>query len=82
MAKFLYMVQVGSQDYIRMYNFFFPFHILLIDPIWLNWFMDNCHLGYITKLKKYKKKNTGVHASISDFFFFFLFTKIEPRLNL
>jgi hypothetical protein len=52
------MVQVGSQYYIKM--FFFPF---LIAKLWLNWIMDDCHFGYITKLvlkkKEKKRENTA-----------------------
>jgi hypothetical protein len=28
----------------------------IYNKFWLNWLTDACHLGYITKLKKGKKK--------------------------
>jgi hypothetical protein len=43
------MVQVGSQKYRRMSNFF-SFSYLSWDQIWLNLPHDDCHFGYITKL--------------------------------
>jgi hypothetical protein len=54
------MVQVGSQKYIRMLNFFLSY--LVDSQIQLNRITNDHHLGYITKLggKKEKKKNTGV----------------------
>jgi hypothetical protein len=48
-ARFLYLVQVGSQKYVRMLIFS---HILLIAKIWLNWLIDDPHLSYIRKLEK------------------------------
>jgi len=48
-ARFLYLVQVGSQKYVRMLSFS---HILLIAKIWLNWLIDDRHLSYIRKLGK------------------------------
>lgn len=46
---YLYMVQVSSQKYIWMFNFFLP---SFNSQIWLNRLMDDPHLSYITKLTK------------------------------
>jgi hypothetical protein len=52
---YLYMVQVSSQKYIRIFNFFLP---IFNSQIWLNRLMGDHHLSYITKLKK----TTAVHT--------------------
>jgi hypothetical protein len=56
------MVQVGSQKYIRLFNFILL--IFLNSQNLLNWLMDDCHLSYITKLEMGKKK---IHWQRHDF---------------
>jgi len=50
------MVQVSSQKYIWMFNFFLP---SFNSQIWLNRLMDDPHLSYITKLTK---DNSSAHT--------------------
>jgi hypothetical protein len=51
-VRVLYMVQVHKKIKIRMFKFLL--HILLLKQICLNKLMDDCHLGYITKLGRKK----------------------------
>jgi hypothetical protein len=43
--------KVGSQEYRRILVFFLLSYILC-SQIWLNYFLDSCHFGYITKSLK------------------------------
>jgi hypothetical protein len=51
LARFIYLIQVGSQKYGGML-IFQNFHVWFIAIIWLNLPMVDCQFGYITKLTK------------------------------
>jgi hypothetical protein len=55
MTRFLYMVQVGINN--KDVHFFFSYFVN--SQLWLNFLMDDCHFGYIAKLKKKILRNTS-----------------------
>jgi hypothetical protein len=50
----MYMIQVSSQKILGCY--FFLSYIVNVK-CWLNWFMDDHHLNFITKIRGEKKTN-------------------------
>ncbi len=53
LARFLFMVQVGSQKYIRVFKFLFSYFV--------NQLIDDLHLSHMTKVGG-KKTNTHTHT--------------------
>jgi hypothetical protein len=49
----------GCEIHIRMFKLFLS--CFVYSQIWLNWFMDDHHLGYITNLKR-KTLDSQYHA--------------------
>jgi len=78
-ARLLYVVQVGSQIYIRI---FFPFFVS--SQIWLNWLVDDCQLNYITKFNRKTLLESGTDNSkppATSFFSFLFLLGVKFRQN-
>jgi len=76
-ARFLYMVQVGSQIYIRI---FFPFFVS--SQIWLNRLMDDCQFNYITKFNRktlLESRTDNPKPPATSFYLFIVGCEISPK---
>jgi hypothetical protein len=64
LARFLFMVQVGSQKYIGVFKFLFSYFV--------NQLMDDLHLNHMTKVggKKQTHTHTHTHKKGGQVFFF------------
>jgi len=58
---------VGSQEYTNFYFYLFIYFglpsYLICSQIWLNYFLDDCHFGYVTKSLKETLHSLRCHTS-------------------
>jgi len=67
-----------AQEYRRFLSFFFLLSYLVCSQIWLNYFLDDYHFGYITKSLKETLVGTIV-PSLDNSFFFLIIIYLFPH---